>query len=121
MSYDNYLRLCETIRHIEKNGAITEDWMEEEKSQIELYSDVFPTLSKVNEDIEDGEFRTRAREGEAMLVYLLDEIRRTRTFNVEVYIMFCKHLKRMTEITYEEDELMGSISSMSIANVANRV
>lgn len=121
MAYQNYLRLCETIRHIEKGGAITEDWMEEEKSRIGLYSDVFPSLSKVNEDIEDSEFRTRAREAEAMMVYLLDEIRRTRTFNVQVYLMLCKHLKRMIDITQEEDDLMDSIMSMSISNVAYRV
>jgi hypothetical protein len=121
MAYENYLRLCETVRHIEEKRQITEDWMEEHKCLIHTYRDVFPNISKVNEDTEDSEFRTRARAAEPLLAQLINEIRRTNTFGISIYWMLCVHLKRMTEMAGEEDDLMDGISSMSITNVANRM
>ena len=119
MSYDNYLRLVETIHHIEAGARITEDWMEEQKRKIYTYRGVFPDLSNVNDDCTDPTFRSNARQADNVLTFLVDEIHATGTFTISIYLGMCRLMKYMVETVHSEAELMEMFGSMSIANVSH--
>jgi len=110
--YDNYLRMVETIEELENKIRITEDWYEEHKQHILKYREVFPNFQKVNEDLQDSEFRKKANETEIILSNLVNEIHTQGTFNVKLYLILNKHLKTMCEIIYGEDQLLEMLEKM---------
>lgn len=112
--YDNYLRIVETIRTLESGDRLTEDWFEEHKGHILKYREQFINFAKINEDVEESEFRTKAVEVETILCSLVHEIRFRRTFNTKVYLILNRHLKELTESLWEVEELSSSIGGMGM-------
>lgn len=112
--YDNYLRLVETIETLESNGRLTEDWYEDHKKHIFKYISIFPNFGRVNEEIEDKEFRRKAKGIEVMLADLVNEIRMTGTFNTRIYLILNKYMKEVCEIIWGEDELLRMMKEMGM-------
>ena len=112
--YENYLRLLNTIKDIESNARLTEDWFEEHKQHILKYRDVFPNFRKVNEDVEDPTFRKKADETETLLSNLIDEILSRNIFTTRVYLLLNKKMKELCEIIWGEDELLEMLGQMRL-------
>lgn len=112
--YRNYLRLIETIKHLENNVRITEDWYEEHKQHILKYREMFPNFRYINEEFEDSEFRKKAEETETILSSLTHEIKIKKIFNLKLYLLLNKHLRRMCDIIYGEEELTDMLNQLSM-------
>jgi hypothetical protein len=115
----NYCRLIETIGFIEKNGRITEDWMEEQKKFIKDIREYFyQGIQTLNPEIKEKEFRTIANESEILLNSLLTCIYFDNTFKIGHYHNLLKRLLRMFVITYEQtsetDELTDFMQKMRL-------
>jgi len=111
---DNYLKLLKTIEELENNVRITEDWYEEHKIIILKYRDAFPNFRYVNDEFEDVEFRKKAEEVEVLISNLIHEIKVKKTFNLKLYLILNKHLKRMCDIIYGEEELINMVNELSM-------
>jgi hypothetical protein len=109
---ENYLRIVHTVETLEIGIRITEDWMEEHKGHILKYREVFPNFEIVNPDIEDSEFRTKAKETETLLANLSHQVNTQGTFNVKLYLILNKHMKSMCEIIYGEEQLAEMIQEL---------
>jgi hypothetical protein len=112
--YENYLRLLQTIQALESGARLTEDWFSEHIGHILKYRDVFPNIGKINEEIEDIEFRTKASEAEVLLSNLVDEIKKRKTFTTKIYLLLNKRMKDLTEIIFGEDELLEMLGKMGV-------
>lgn len=112
--YENYLRLVQTIESLESGIRLTEDWYEEHKKHILKYISVFPDFGKVNGDIEEKEFRRKAKGIEVMLADLVNEIRITNTFNTKIYLILNKYMKEACEFIWGEDELLRMMKEMGV-------
>jgi hypothetical protein len=112
--YENYLRVLETIQSLETGVRLTEDWFHEHIGHILKYRDVFPNIGRINEEIEDIEFRTKASEAEVLLSNLVDEIKKRGTFTTKIYLLLNKRMKDLTEIIVGEDELLEMLGKMGV-------
>lgn len=112
--HENYLRLLTTIKEIESGVRLTEDWFEEHKQHILKYREVFPNFRKVNEDMHDQEFRTKANETETVLSNLVNEIQSRNIFTTKVYLLLNKRMKELCEIIWGEDELLEMLGQMRL-------
>jgi len=112
--HENYLRLLTTIKEIESGVRLTEDWFEEHKEHILKYREVFPNFKKVNEDMHEQEFRTKANETETVLSNLVNEIQSRNIFTTKVYLLLNKRMKELCEIIWGEDELLEMLGQMRL-------
>lgn len=112
--HENYLRLLTTIKEIESGVRLTEDWFEEHKQHILKYREVFPNFRKVNEDMHDQEFRTKANETETLLSNLVNEIESRNIFTTKVYLLLNKRMKELCELIWGEDELLKMLGQMRL-------
>jgi len=112
--YDNYLRLLTAIKDIESGARLTEDWFEEHKQHILKYRDTFPNFRKVNEEMDDPDFRKKADETETILSNLVSEVKSRSTFTVKLYHLLNKRMKELCELIWGEDELLEMLGRMSM-------
>jgi hypothetical protein len=112
--YENYLRLLQTIQSLESGVRLTEDWYCEHTDHILKYREVFPDFGRINEEIEDSEFRRKAVETETILSNLVNEIKSRGTFTVKMYLLLNKHMKDLTDIILGEDELLEMLGKMGL-------
>ena len=112
--HENYLRLLNTIKEIESNSRLTEDWFEEHKHHILKYRDTFPNFRKVNEEMEDAEFRRKADETETILANLIHELQSRKTFTAKTYLLLNKRMKELCELIWGEDELLEMLGRMAL-------
>ena len=112
--HDNYKRLLTTIKFLEQNQRITEDWMESNKERIELYREWNLDYSGAHDEIADQEFRTTASKTEYILQLLCDQIRDTKTFDPRLFLQFNYGLKLMVEAVMSNDELASVLADMTI-------
>jgi hypothetical protein len=112
--YDNYLRLISVIQLIESGARVTEDWVEEHKQHILKYRDAFPNFRKVNEEMDDSDFRRKADETEVILSNLVHEVITRKTFTVKLYLLLNKRMKELCEIIWGEDELSDMLGRMGM-------
>jgi len=112
--FGNYLRLVETIQTLEAGVRLTEDWYEEHKQHILTYRKEFPNFSNINEDFEDSEFRTKAKEVELVLNSLVREVKMKTLFNTKTYLILNKLLKEMCELIWTQEELSEILGKMSM-------
>lgn len=115
----NYCRLVETIEFIEKNGRITEDWMEEQKDFIRDIRAYFSQgIQTLNPEIKEKEFRTIANESEVLLTSLLNSIYFDNTFKIGHYHILLKRFLRMFAIVCQQtaatDELTDFMKNMKL-------
>lgn len=104
--YTNYTKLIKTIEFLDKQGRITEDWMEDNKTQILHYRVLIPNFGVLNEDITDHEFRFRCEEIEEMMRFNCDSIRLHGTFDPRVYHAMVRNMKYICDVVFTEDELI---------------
>lgn len=112
--HENYLRLLTTIKEIESGTRLSEDWFEEHKHHILKYRDVFPDFHRINEDLQDKTFRTKANETETILSNLINEVEIYKTFTPKLYLLLNKHMKQLCEIIWGEDELLEMLGRMQM-------
>ena len=112
--YENYLRLLQTIQTLESGATLTEDWFCEHIEHILKYRDVFPNIGRINEEIEDSEFRKKASEAETILSSLVHEIKSRGTFTVKMYLLLNKRMKDLTELIFGEDDLLEMLGKMGL-------
>lgn len=112
--YENYLRVLETIQTLETNTRLTEDWYEEHKQHILKYRDYFSNFGTINQEVEDREFRTKARDIEVILSSLVHEVKSRKLFNVKTYLILNKLLKEIVEFLWSEEDLASMIEKMSM-------
>lgn len=112
--YENYLRVLETIQTLESGARLTEDWYQEHAEHILKYREVFPNIQKINQDVEDIQFRKKAAEAETLLSNLVNEIKIRKTFTIKTYLMLNNRMKELTEIIHGEDELLEMLGKMGV-------
>ncbi len=112
--YENYLRLLQTIQTLESDARLTEDWICEHTRHIMKYREVFPDFKKINEEIEDNEFRKKASEAETVLANLVNEIKSRGTFTIKTYLLLNKRMKDLTEFIFGEDDLLEMLGKMGL-------
>lgn len=110
----NYCRIIETIQELESNVRVTEDWTEDHKKHIFKYRQIFPDFTKVNEEIEDVEFREKAKQTELLLRNIIHGITQYGTINLKFYLILNKHFKYLCECIYSEDELSNIMRDMGL-------
>lgn len=112
--YENYCRLERTVKFLQNDGRVTEEWMEEHRRYIMKYHEMFPNFSQTNVEIKDPTFRTTAQACEVLLNNLVQSIRTTRFFNVKFYLMLNQHMIKLCQFIFTEDELEFCMSKLSI-------
>lgn len=112
--YDNYLRLLQTIQTLESGARLTEDWFCEHTEHILKYRSTFPDIRRINEDVEDSEFRKKASEAEVILSSLVSEIKSRGTFTVKTYLLLNKRMKDLSELISDEDDLIEMVGKMGL-------
>lgn len=112
--YDNYLRLLSVIQTIESGTRLTEDWFYEHKQHILKYREEFPNFRKVNEDMDDSDFRKKADETEIILSNLVNEVTTRNMFTVKLYLMLNKRMKELCEIKWGDDDLSEMLGRMGV-------
>lgn len=103
--YENHKRVLDVIRHYKMKGRITEDWMEDQKGFILQLREFFGNMEMMNLDCDDKKFRGMAEECELILNHLVEEIRETKTFTVDIYYRLNLNMQTMLEIKFGDDEL----------------
>ncbi len=112
--YENFCRLKRTVTFLQNNGRVTEDWLEEHKTHILKYYEMFPNFSQTNPEVADPEFRKIAAESEVLLRNLVQSVHSTRMFNLKFYLMLNEHMIKMCEFIFTQDELDFCMSKLSI-------
>ena len=112
--YDNYMRILTTIKFLEENQRITEDWMESNKARIELYREWSLDYSDMHDEIGDHSFRSVASKTEYILQLLCDQIRDTKTFDPKLFLQLNYGLRVMIEAVLKNDELASVMADMTI-------
>jgi hypothetical protein len=112
--YDNYMRVLTTIKFLEENQRITEDWMESNKARIELYREWSIDYSDIHDEIDEKSFRSVASKTEYILQILCEQIRDTKTFDPRLFLQLNYGLKDMIESVLQNDELASVLSDMTI-------
>jgi hypothetical protein len=112
--YRNYMQIVNTLKFFENNGHITEDWMEEHKSIIELWRDWIDDYSTINPEFTDKGFRKACCETETLISYLIRSIRTTKTFDTKVYYILVNKMKYICDSIFVDDEMEDLMSSMSL-------
>ncbi len=110
--HQNYQRILKTIKYLENNGRITEDWYIKHKELIFTYRAWISDFSILNMDITDPEFRKMAVETERMITTLIGIINVYRFIDPILYLQFAKNIKKMYETVMTEDELNDCMSKM---------
>jgi hypothetical protein len=108
----NFLKILKTIEYLEKDGRITEDWIEEHKKLIETYREWIPDYSVVNGDITDGEFRKMCQHTETLMCHLYYHVRVTKTLDLKVYYMFLTYVKKCVDSIMSDSEMADLLSMM---------
>ena len=110
--HQNYQRILKTIKYLENNGQITEDWYVKHKGLIFMYRAWIPDFSILNMDNTDSEFRKMAVESERMITTLIGIINVYRFIDPILYLQFVKNIKKMYEAVLTEHELNECMSKM---------
>jgi hypothetical protein len=110
----NYCVLLRTVEFAKNNGRITEDWMEEHKSLIMQYREWIADYSRVNEEIQEASFRKTCYDTETLISCLVSSIKATGSFDPKIYIMLVKHLIKICDATFAEDDLNACLEMMKI-------
>jgi len=111
---NNYLRLLSVIQTIESGAKLTEDWYCEHIQHILKYRQEFPNFRKVNEYVDDHEFRKKADEAETILSNLVHEVTFKHLFTPKLYYLLNKRMKELCEIIWGEDELSDLLGKMGM-------
>uniref|UniRef100_A0A6C0EQM6 Uncharacterized protein n=1 Tax=viral metagenome TaxID=1070528 RepID=A0A6C0EQM6_9ZZZZ len=112
--YENYMQIIKTLEFIEKNGRITEDWMEENKAIIEKWRDMINDYSRLNPEITSKYFRKDCNDTEVLIQYLIASIRSTKTFDIKVYVILLQKMKAMCDHAYDDMEMNELMNGLSL-------
>jgi hypothetical protein len=112
--YANFLTILRITRYLDDGGRITEDWMEEQKELILQYREWIPDYSVVNDEIEEHDFRKCCSETEILISHLCNSIRVSKTFSVNVYHIFMKHMKQIIEAVNTDEEMVELLSMLKV-------
>lgn len=110
----NYCQIVRTIQFLENGGRITEDWMVENIDYIKMYRGWIADFSKVNEEREDREFRKCCEETETLMQYLSRTVHTSDYFDPKVYLLFLRHMKKLCDMLFAEDELEACMRMLSM-------
>ena len=109
----NYQRILKTIRYLENNGQITQEWIVKHSALIRMYRAWIPDFSILDTDSSDSGFRQLARETEHLITSLVNTMHIYKYINTGIYLQFVKNIKKMYEnilADRELDECMGRMS-----------
>lgn len=112
--YRNYLTLIKTIDYIESGQRITEDWMIDNKNEILKYREWIKDYSKVNDDVENQDFRKICEDTEDTIQYLCKSIEKTNTFDTAVYVTLLRLIKEICDFLFTDEEIDGLMKMMSL-------
>ena len=90
----NYDDMIETIQFIESKQPITTDWVDMQFERIQKFREVFPNLDEINPDVENEEFREKAKESELIMITLINDIEYNE-LNVENYLLMLRNFDWM--------------------------
>jgi hypothetical protein len=110
----NYQRILKTIRYLENNGQITEDWIVKHSGLIRMYRAWIPDFNILNTDSNDAGFRQLARETEQLITTLINTMDIYKYINTVIYLQFVKNIKKMYENILADDELDECMGRMSM-------
>lgn len=115
IKHNNYLELVAAVEYLNRNGRLSEDWLEETRELIKKYRIWWPNLTFVNEDIKDAEFRKACGESELLLSELIRGIRSNDFINAKLLHIFLKKLKFIVDwlVPDEQKDLTGLEDLMS--------
>lgn len=102
--HNNYLELVASIEYLNRNGRLSEDWLEETRNLIKKYRIWWPNLTFVNEDIKDTQFRKTCGEAELLLSELIRGIQSNDFLNAKILHIFLKKLKFIVDWLVPDDE-----------------
>lgn len=103
-----------TTQYLDHGGRITEDWMEDHKKLILKYRSWFTDYGNVNLDITEPGFRKCCAEVEELLSHLARSIWSEKTFDVNVYHNFVKHMYQIVETINTDDEMTMLLSMLEM-------
>lgn len=112
---EHWLQVYTAMQFLEKDGRITEDWMEDQKEHILRWRDWIPNFSTLNPDVEDSVFRSRCAYAEEMMRQLVIMIRETKTFDPSVYLLLLKSIEYIRASITTVDDISEWIASMSMS------
>ncbi len=108
----NYKELVDTLDYIEAGGRITEDFMYECKWLIIKWRDWIPNFRVMNEDNETKSFRDMCNHLEDLMTELYRTVMTTNTFDMKIFRIYLRHMKKMCDTTFEDDDFMDMLNSM---------
>jgi hypothetical protein len=95
-------------------GDISREWKNEHFDIILYAEDKFKDPSRINPEIENGEFREGVRRITTLSKYLGNEIRNTQTFDSEVFKLLCKQILDCINLTEDDDTLCESMQYVTL-------
>jgi hypothetical protein len=112
--HQNYQRILKTIKFLENNGKITEDWFIKHSALIAMYRVWIPDFSILDTDNYDKEFRDLANETERVITTLMGLIQVYRFIDTTLYLQLVKNIKKLYENIMTERDLNDCMSKMSM-------
>lgn len=101
---NNYLELVAAIQYLDRNGRLTEDWLEDSRRLIRKYRIWWPNMRFINEEILELNFRKICGEAEVLLAELMRGVHANDFVNVKLYAMFLKKLKTIIDRVIPDDQ-----------------
>lgn len=111
---DHFSMVLDAIETLQKNEIITEEWLHKHTKQTLKIRETLQNIAIVHEEIDDDDFRRKAREAEAMLQHLVYRIYETGQLDLTVYLMFNQRIYNICTCIFTEDELEGIFGNLSI-------
>ena len=112
--YVNFLNIMNTVRYIENGGLATTEWVDEQKKNVVMYREWISDYSKINEEIEDDDFRKCCSETEVLLQNLCHMIEKQGILNLKLFGMFMKHMKHILDTVFTDDQMAELLEKLSL-------
>lgn len=107
---DNWVRLNETIQHIELGKRITEDWVCDQFDYLDMVREFFPDFSRMHPERTDAGFRKHLSDTELVLQRVLSIKDKTGNLDIATYLDFLRRVVRLAreiiEIPDEEEDAL---------------
>ena len=112
---ENFRELVETLDYLDQKKRITEDWMEQQKTNILRWREWIDDFTILNEEIDSDHFRQNCVNAETLVRHLIYSIHTERTFDVKVYHIFLNTIRMICETVIELGDINKLMEKMSVS------
>ena len=107
-----YLLLKNMLEYLDENEP-TDEWKAQHVEFVKDAAETFLDPTLIAPWIQDRTFRTVAKEASILAGYLHSQIKKTNTFDSEVFRIIGRKFMYMCDVNTEDDDLLSSFEKMN--------